>query len=491
MLHYAVPNRPRGHRLGVDAHGERCCDCVRRCRVHAMDRREPDHVAIDLRYEAHFRIAQFFSALADDVEHWLDVRRRARDDAQDFADCGLLLEGFLGLVEKPHVVDRDGGLPREGLHQRHLVGGEKRWLTAKEKYAAVGAAFAHQRHRENRASTERKNTFLRVRIFGVEQRHHVRMVNRLAIESCASGDSRPLERNRSGRRRKRLTFERIVAHRPQNLAVDQQNARERGFAQLRSAFGDRVQHRLHVGGRTRDDTQDLANRRLLLESSLGLVEQPHILDRDRCLIGERLDKCDLLVGERLRFGAPKRNRADGALLAHQRHSQQRAESIFPLGHARVRIFGVEQGDDIGVMDSRAIDRCASDNDRSGQREGRVLLGNRHAPHAGREPQQFAVDKEYAGLRSVAETQRALGDRVEHRLHVSGRVRNDAKNFADRGLLFECLLGLVEQAHVVDRDRGLLRERLHDSDLVRREQSWLLAEQENRAVGAGLSHQRDG
>ena len=45
---------------------------------------------------------------------------------------------------------------------------------------------------------------------------------------------------------------------------------------------------------------------------------------------------------------------------------------------------------------------------------------------------------------------------------------------DARLLVERLLRLVEQPHVVDRDRGLARERLDQRDLVGREQARIAA-----------------
>ena len=46
----------------------------------------------------------------------------------------------------------------------------------------------------------------------------------------------------------------------------------------RSATG--VEDRLHVGRRFADHSQDVGGRRPLLERLLGLVEQPHVLERD-------------------------------------------------------------------------------------------------------------------------------------------------------------------------------------------------------------------
>ena len=58
---------------------------------------------------------------------------------------------------------------------------------------------------------------------------------------------------------------RILAHRTQHVAVDHHDARVRRVAQMRRAFGHRLQHRLNVGRRARDHAQDLADRRLLPE----------------------------------------------------------------------------------------------------------------------------------------------------------------------------------------------------------------------------------
>ena len=78
----------------------------------------------------------------------------------------------------------------------------------------------------------------------------------------------------------------------------------------RAAFSrDRVEHRLDVGRRARDHPQDFAGRRLLLQRlgqlavpGLELREQPHVLDGDDRLVGERLRECDLLGREGMASG---------------------------------------------------------------------------------------------------------------------------------------------------------------------------------------------
>ena len=86
---------------------------------------------------------------------------------------------------------------------------------------------------------------------------------------------------------------------------------------------DRVEHRLNVGGRARDDAQDLARRRLLLERLVRLVEQPDVLDRDDRLSGEGLQERDLLLGEWPDHGSANHNDADRHAFSQQGHRKLR------------------------------------------------------------------------------------------------------------------------------------------------------------------------
>ena len=68
-------------------------------------------------------IAQPGRVLRNHVQHWLDVRRRAGDDTQDFTRGGLLLQRFQ-FLEKADVLDGDHGLVREGFEESDLFFGE-------------------------------------------------------------------------------------------------------------------------------------------------------------------------------------------------------------------------------------------------------------------------------------------------------------------------------------------------------------------------------
>jgi hypothetical protein len=63
----------------------------------------------------------------------------------------------------------------------------------------------------------------------------------------------------------------------------------------RRVLDQNLEHRIQVERRAADRLQHLARRRLPLERFLRLVEEAHVLDRDRCLVGESLKQPDLVV----------------------------------------------------------------------------------------------------------------------------------------------------------------------------------------------------
>src|SRR5205085_6414095 len=104
------------------------------------------------------------------------VARRARNDAKNLTDGGLLLERLLRLVEQPHVVDGDGGLTCERFNQRDLIGREKSRLPAEQENCAVSASFAHKRNREHTAASVSLHVFAGIGKLCVQQRNNVRVM---------------------------------------------------------------------------------------------------------------------------------------------------------------------------------------------------------------------------------------------------------------------------------------------------------------------------
>ena len=86
---------------------------------------------------------------------------------------------------------------------------------------------------------------------------------------------------------------------------------------------------------------------------------------------------------------------------------------------------------------------------------------------------------------------ARKDLVEDRIGVRNRAADGGENFTGSTLLLERLPRLVEQAHVIDGNRRLLRKRLHQRNLLGREQSGLAAPEEDCTVCVAFSYQRHG
>src|SRR3989442_14843769 len=79
----------------------------------------------------------------------------------------------------------------------------------------------------------------------------------------------------------------------------------------------RVQNGLQVKSRAANDFQNFAGRRLLVQSfgevavaSLQFLKQAHVLDGDHRLVGEGLEKSDLLLREWAHLGASDQNNAN-------------------------------------------------------------------------------------------------------------------------------------------------------------------------------------
>ena len=79
-------------------------------------------------------------------------------------------------------------------------------------------------------------------------------------------------------------------------------------------------------------------------------------------------------------------------------------------------------------------------------------------------QELAVEPTRDAVVRFAQTNGAFYDRFEDRLRVGRRAADDLEDFGRRGLPLQRLPGLVEQAHVLDRDHGLRGERLDQRDV---------------------------
>ena len=193
-----------------------------------------------------------------------------------------------------------------------------------------------------------------------------------------------------------------------------------------------------------------------------------VLERDRGLVAEGLQQRDFLVGERPHFLPAQQDRAERLSLAIERHRRPRVR--WPNCACELvaqRVFGA-LGQHVAHLDRRPSSsarpeiesRLIGSVSTCGHRIRRGPLRREMAQRCRRRSGTSTRPRRRRGAPRARRSRRAPAA-------VGRRARDHAQDFADRRLLVERLLGLVEQAHVVDRDRRLARERFHQRDLVGR------------------------
>ncbi len=219
----------------------------------------------------------------------------------------------------------------------------------------------------------------------------------------------------------------------QGIVTDDIDADLVGAKQPLATVDDLLEHGCRVGHRTADDLQHFGGCGLLIQRFLGLVEQPHVLDRDHRLAGEGLQQGDFLVGIEPGLGTIDGDGADDLLVAQHRHGQAAAETrqLDDALHARC-VVGVGLGQQIGDVDRAALlDRARCDRRAAlqpmrphGAQGGRALGVD--AVQAG-QVQPLAVEARHDAVARRGERGGTLGNDVEHRLHVGRRFADDLQH----------------------------------------------------------------
>ena len=184
-------------------------------------------------------------------------------------------------------------------------------------------------------------------------------------------------------------------------------AASRRLTEAGRALRHRVKHRLNVGGRATDHSQDFRGGRLLLEGrgevgvlGLELGEEPRVLDSDGGLVGKRLHQCDLAVRKRSDLESVDMDHAEKLARPEHRNREEGAER-WPHILRPVSVFRV--GLDVGDMDGPALKggaRCgavAAGRDRVLLGEPSELCGDIVDGHDSQQPSVEAVDERMLGL----------------------------------------------------------------------------------------------
>ena len=240
-----------------------------------------------------------------------------------------------------------------------------------------------------------------------------------------------------------------------------------------------------------DDAQDVTGRRLCVErrrqvtiAGLEFFEQPHVLDRDHRLVGEGLEQRDLVVSESPGLAAGHRDRSDNLVMPEHGHGALATKATnLSIGVRRFRQPGI--GMSIRDIERRTVANGLSmhPSGTEGLRKGSPGRSVTCVVRA-RVRGQFDLIANDAGQRARTRSEQADGARsngIQHGLQLARRLGNDSQNVRGGRLPIErhgeipvARLQLLEQAHVLDGDDGLVGEGLEQRDLLVREGIWLEA-----------------
>jgi hypothetical protein len=214
-------------------------------------------------------LAQPSGAFRQRVEHRLDVRRRATDDAQNLARRRLLFESVLRLLEDPRVLEGDDGLVGEGVQEGDLAVRKGPGSKPSDGDGADHVPVLQQGDTESASKTRHPRQVADGAFRIIRQKRNVH---------DRPGQDRPAERAasvRSDRKRAPHGFgsfspEARESGQVHERAIERDHHALMGAGQSHRSLGHGVEHGLNVGRRCGDDPQDLARGRLL-RGQFGLL----------------------------------------------------------------------------------------------------------------------------------------------------------------------------------------------------------------------------
>ena len=112
---------------------------------------------------------------------WLNIRWRARNNAQDFTRRRLLFQRFLEFLEQPHVFDGDHGLRGKGFKQFCLPVGKWTNLFSTNVDRADGTTLAQHRRYQRTPDSHSDPAGLGIRKIGF-RRHEVVYMDCFPVE---------------------------------------------------------------------------------------------------------------------------------------------------------------------------------------------------------------------------------------------------------------------------------------------------------------------
>ena len=132
---------------------------------------------------------------------------------------------------------------------------------------------------------------------------------------------------------------------------------------------------------------------------------------------------------------------------------------FLVQFARDRVLVVRHLCEVGNVYDLKIEHRTPWRGAAHQRQGFGNLDAREVAVDRRLHQLLAFDQEDMRVARAADLGRARHHDVENRLEIGDRIADRAQDVGDRGLAIKRLPGFGEQAHILDRDHGLVGEGL--------------------------------
>src|SRR5260370_2050703 len=242
--------------------------------------------------------------------------------------------------------------------------------------------------------------------------------------------------------------------------------------------------------------QILQRKRKLLGSFLHLFEHADVADGDHRLIGKSLQQGNLLVAERMHFGAAKHDRPDALTLAHQGYAQNGAVSQAARRALRYRKFVAFGGEQVMHMHRFFVEDRVSRGTIAVDRRFVRIYRNRAVMCASMKV--VTNLQAHYGIIGIAKLAGALDDGLEYRPDIGRRGGDHAQDLAATGLINQRFrkvaglrLDLIEQSDIFDRDRCLVGKSRDQFDLLLGKRTRLRARQGDYADRNALAQHRNG
>ncbi len=386
----------------------------------------------------HLGLAKLRGGLGQRIEHRLQIEGRVTDHLEHVGGGGLLREQFAQLVEQPRVLDGDDRLVGKGRHQLDLF--RRKWL----RHGFIDEDHPYDDTLAQERDAERSPVAAQLLSFApgiVRVRQHIGNLNHPGLERGSPGDTAAIHRDLQ--RQEIIPNSRVHVGRMAEaggpaekfaLALEQPGVIR--LAQPRRQLDQGIEHGLQIEGRAADHLEHVGGGGLLLQrfgellgARLHVVEQPHVLDRDHRLVGERLHEADLRGGEWFHLAPPASDNAYRPPVSNDGNCHEGPIFERALEHlAGARIVIELRQDILEVYRATVHERPAHDEvARRDSREQAVkcvpLL--RRKVVEGYEVKQPVVEARNRAKARLAQTGRICDHGLEHRLHVGRRTGDDA------------------------------------------------------------------